>query len=312
MSKRKIAIGVDVGGSHISCKTYHLVSKQLVVGSLRSLPINNAGSLAEIIDSFKQLLAPVVINIAKDEMAGIGIAMPGPFDYYKGVALFSGTNAKFTQLNKVNMRRALAESLGLAPDFIRFINDATAFAVGEYFNGSLQGTNTSLAITLGTGFGAAFLEKGIPVIEDARVPKEGCLWYLPFAEGNADDYFSTRGLTKRFNALSGQAVEGVKAIADQHNTNSEAKAVFHDFGFKLIDFLKPWLQSFSVEKLVIGGNISKAFALFQGSMSTALKQEKLDVAIASSELLEDAAFIGAASLMDNDFYQSIEAELKHM
>ena len=310
--KKQIAIGVDVGGSHISCKSYDLNNKKLVKDSLKSMEINNGGSADEIVTSFIQLLQPCLSEMAKEEIAGIGLAMPGPFDYKNGIAMFSGENAKYSLLNGVDMRKALATRLGIEENKIRFINDATAFAIGEYFNGQLQGAEKALAITLGTGFGSAFLWDGKPVISDNTVPEGGVLWNEPFADGIADDYFSTRGLISRFSDQSGVVVEGVKPIAELYNTNSHSKDVFDDFGTQLAVLLSPWLKRFDVENLVIGGNISKAFSLFEGSFITELDKEGIKIKVAPSILLEDAAFVGAASLMNDQFYNSIEEQLEQM
>jgi len=81
---------------------------------------------------------------------------------------------------------------------IRFMNDASSFAVGEAWIGNAAGYKRSLFITLGTGFGSAFLEKGIPVVERDDIPPMGCLWHLPFRDGISDDYFSTRWIIKQY------------------------------------------------------------------------------------------------------------------
>jgi glucokinase len=312
MTNDQLSIGVDVGGSHISCKVYNLSEKKLLHNGLLSMEINNQGSADEILIVFEELLHACLSKIDQAQLAGIGIAMPGPFDYKNGIALFSGENAKFVQLKSVNLRTELAKRLVIEEKKIRFINDATAFAIGEYFNGFLKGTDKSLAITLGTGFGSAFLSKGKPVIESASVPKGGVLWNEPFETGIADDYFSTRGLIARFNALSGAKVQGVKEIADIHASNEYAKHVLDDFGTQLANLLSPWLKGFEAEKMVIGGNISKAFYLFEKSFKKQLSKLGVYTETSPSCLLEDAAFIGSAALLDEDYYKAIEQELEQM
>ena len=310
--EKRYAIGVDVGGSHISCTTYDLIQSKLVAGTTRSLPIDNKGSKENIINRFAELLTPSINNITSSELAGIGIAMPGPIDYESGLGLFSGDNAKYVNLCQVNIREELSSALNIDEQVIRFINDATAFALGEFFNGQLIGSKRSLAITLGTGFGAAFLSNGIPVLADEKVPKGGCLWYLSFENGIADDYFSTRGLVDRFEAKSNLNVKGVKEIAEKVVENAHAQAVFDDFGDKLASFLLPWLKSFEVENVVIGGNISKAFKHFENSLKRYIQTKGMNVKIEQSELLENSAFIGAAALLNDEFYTSIKKQLKYM
>ena len=77
-------------------------------------------------------------------------------------------------------------------------------------------------------------------------------------------------------------------------------------------FLSPWIKSFKVEKLVIGGNISKAFPLFETPLKLELEREKLGIDIRPSSLLENAAFIGSAVLLNNEFYVAVKEQLKYM
>ena len=311
-SEKRYAIGVDVGGSHVSCTTYDLIQNKLVTGTTNSLSIDNKSSKENIINRFAELLSPSINNIISSDFAGIGIAMPGPIDYENGLGLFSGDNAKYVNLCQVNIREELSTALNIDEQVIRFINDATAFTLGEYYNGRLMGSKRSLGITLGTGFGAAFLADDIPVLSGNTVPKGGCLWYLPFENGIADEYFSTRGLVDRFETASKLNVKGVREIADKVEGNKYAQEIFDDFGEKLASFLLPWLKSFEVESVVVGGNISKAFKHFENSMKGYMQSQGMDVKIEQSELLENSAFIGAAALLNDAFYESIKVELKYM
>jgi glucokinase len=54
-----------------------------------------------------------------------------------------------------------------------------------------------------------------------------------------------------------------------------AKEVFKEFGIDLFEFLKPWLEKFGVEKIVLGGNISLADDLFVPAIKNALTKEGL-------------------------------------
>ncbi|RUT78794.1 ROK family protein [Ancylomarina longa] len=310
--RKQISIGVDVGGSHISCAAYNLVDNILITESISHTDLNNQGSKDEIVGIFATLLNSCINKIDRDKLSGIGIAMPGPFDYVNGIGLFTGSNAKFQSLSNVNLKSELQQCLNLPEAQIRFINDATAFAIGEYFNGQLKGNKQALAITLGTGLGSAFLSDGIPVIVEGSVPENGCIWHFPFENGIADDYFSTRGLVNRFFERTGIKINGVKEIADMVENNSVAKELFVDFGEKLALFLSPWIKSFAVEAIVFGGNISKASNLFDGALINQLKKDDLQLKIAYSELQESAAFVGGAQLLNSEFWKSVKSQLQYM
>ncbi len=91
-----------------------------------------------------------------------------------------------------------------------------------------------------------------------------------------------------------------------------AQELFNDFGSKMVKFLKPWIQKFGIEVLVIGGNISRAFALFSDAMYDSLNNESIDLKIYISELKETASFIGSATLIDDTFYEEVLPSLSKM
>ncbi len=301
---KKIAIGVDVGGSHVSCMAYDLSEKKLLANTLSETDLNNQGMPDEVISAWGGVIKSTVDAVGIETVQGIAFAMPGPFDYLNGIPLFKGENGKYDNIYGINVPQKLRTYLNLDGDIpVRFINDATAFAIGEDQVGFAKNFQHSLSITLGTGFGSAFIKDGLPVVDGNEVPQSGCLWHLPFENGIADDYFSTRGLLNRYEQLSGQKLTGVKQIAELASSKTEAQDVFNDFGEKMGVFLAPWIQCFHLEVLVMGGNISRAYHLFENSLNEYLKKENLKINIAISELKESASFIGAATLIDNTFYQ---------
>ena len=77
-------------------------------------------------------------------------------------------------------------------------------------------------------------------------------------------------------------------------------------------FLKPWILKFGMEVFVIGGNISKAYPLFEKSLKTYLEGEDLKLEIAVSELGESASFIGSATLINDEFYEKILPAIRKM
>lgn len=244
---RTIAIGVDVGGSHVSCAACDIAEKKYLPETFAGNDVDNQGTVGEIIGSWALAIRRTINKVGLENVSGIGFAMPGPFDYANGIALFKGNNKKYENLYGYNIADALRKMMNLPDEFpIRFINDATAFAIGEDWIGKANGANRVLAITLGTGFGSSFLNNSLPVVSGPEVPDMGCIWYLPFEDGNADDYFSTRGLTNRYFEKTGIQLSGVKELAQQAANDSDAQALFVDFGNKLGVFLLPWMVTFGV------------------------------------------------------------------
>ncbi len=309
---KTIAIGTDIGGSHISCAAIDLASGEILRETLSERSVNNQAQASEIISIWSDALASAMAGIPLDKVKGIGFAMPGPFDYVKGICLIRGV-AKYENLYGFNIGDAISSSLEVPDDFlIRFMNDASSFAVGEAWAGSASKYARSLSITLGTGFGSAFISNRIPVVDGPEVPRLGCIYHLPYKNGIADDYFSTRGLLGRYKDATGKELSGVKELAELASTESIVSDLFVDFGENAAIFLAPWLKKFKAEILVIGGNISHAYSLFGSFFESQLKKENCNCKVAISELKEDAALLGSAYLLDDNFWKSVQHALPLM
>jgi glucokinase len=308
-----IAIGVDIGGSHISCGAVNLKINQLIPGTCFEAKVDNQASADNILDSWTGAIKQSIEVIGTVQIAGIGFAMPGPFDYVNGIGLFEGNNEKYPKLYGVNIVTEIRSRLQITDNIpIRFINDATAFAVSEAWIGVGQGTSRLIALTLGTGFGSAFISAGIPVLESDTVPEYGCVWHLPFKKGIADDYFSTRWFEKSYLKLTGKNVNGVKEISELFDTDSVARELLIEYGTNMGDFLAPWIRKFDAGQIVIGGNITGAFDKFGKYLLQSLANHHIDCGVALSILKENAAIIGAARLIDEGFFVKIKPLLKKM
>lgn len=312
--KNNFAIGIDIGGSHICCAAFDLVEKKLLEHTFAESKLDNHAAAHIIFSCWAKTIQTTIDKVGKENVVGLGFAMPGPFDYEKGIPLFTGDNNKYENIFGLNVRETLIQLLGLPDEFpIRFMNDATAFAVGEEWFGKAIGVKKLLSITLGTGIGSAFIDNSLPVPSGDNVPLNGCVWHLPFKIGIADDYFSSRGLVKRYHRNTGISIDGVKEIALAAENDEMAKEVFKEFGIDLFKFLKPWLEKFGVEKIVLGGNISLAADLFVPSIKTELAKEGLSsISIDISELGETAAIIGGARLIEPDYWLKIKEVIKDM
>jgi glucokinase len=303
---KKFAIGVDIGGSHISCAAVNLQEKKLLQKSFYETDVDNNSPAPEILNSWASALNQALSFVENDELAGIGFGMPGPFEYPNGIARFEQVE-KYYGLNGVNVAEELLKLITVPkPLPLRFMNDASAFAAGEAWVGAAAGTSHSVSITLGTGFGSAFISNGVPVVSGQNVPRQGCVWHLPYKDSIADDYFSTRWLVKRYNELTGFNVSGAKAIAIDAQNSEIARRVFVEYGTNMGTFISPWLKKFDAGVLVIGGNIAAAYPLFGPSFEKALKEAGVKTALKLSALKEHAAIMGSARLLDEKYWEKVK------
>ncbi|HRY33613.1 MAG TPA: ROK family protein [Bacteroidales bacterium] len=304
---KQFAIGIDIGGSHITSVAVHLLKREFVEGSKARSEVNSQASALEILEKWSSTIARSMQKVDVNQLAGIGFAMPGPFDYHEGIARFRGVK-KYDQLNGINVREVISTRLDLPENLpVRFMNDATSFAVGEAWMGEASGYDKVVALTLGTGFGSSFVEQGIPVESGEKVPPQGCLYHLPYGETIADDHFSTRWFIGQYLIRKGVEVKGVKELAELYSQNLIVQDLFKTFGRNLGNFIAPWLRRFDAECLVIGGNITQSYHLFKDSFcQTLISNDIQDLHCYISSLGEDAALCGSVRLADDAFYAALD------
>ncbi len=306
---KNIVIGVDVGGSHITSAAVDLGNLTIVDGTLFSNKVNSKGSKEEIFESWAKAISRSIKSVSLTGTKRISFAIPGPFQYKKGIAMFE-INDKYENLYQVSVSDELPAFLEEDDVAFRYLNDATSFGVGVARIGEAKEYHKVIALTLGTGFGSCFITDGIPQVNTPDVPEDGCLWDKPFRQGIADEYFSTRWFKKRYLELSSTEIKGVKEIAEADNEFS--KAVFNEFGNNLAEFMAPVIRKYKPDLIVLGGNISNASNQFLPATKEKLSSEDLNVKFIISSLMEEAAIIGSARLFEPDFWSEVKKDLPNI
>jgi glucokinase len=254
---------IELGGSHVSSALVELGSGR--VQGLTRVSLEPDAPRAELLS---------MLRAAADRVrpAGtIGFAVPGPFDYDRGICLIRGLG-KLESLYGVELPAALDVTA-------RFVNDAESFLLGEWVAGAARGHERAVGITLGTGLGSAFLAGGELVREGAGVPPNGDLHTVPFRGGAVEDLISGRGICLRGGSDAETLAERAAA------GDASALATFASFGADLAEFLEPWLRAFQPTVVVVGGGIARAWRLFCGGLpALAVPARRADT----------AALIGAA------------------
>ena len=299
-----MVLGADIGGSHITIAKVDLQNISEKVEVVAHQKVNAKGSEEEIFAAWEASFKKAIESLNGETLEGIGIAMPGPFNYQTGVSLMQNQD-KFDALYNKNVKEELASRLGIEASKIRFANDAACFGMGEAFVGQLKSFKKSLAITLGTGFGSTFLDEGFPISEGDTVPNGGELWDEPCLDSIADACFSTRWFTTRYNQVTGKEIKGVKDLVDMPKGTPEVDQIFGEFAKNLAEFLTPWLQKFNGESVVVGGNIANAWSFFIDELNANFERLGIQPKMSMSTLQEQAALLGAARLVDDAYYNKL-------
>lgn len=291
---KRYAVGADIGGSHICSAVIDLQQGELCTEPI-STPVDCTGQAVEILDAWADNIHQSICASGLP-VSQIGMAFPGPFDYPKGISLINGV-CKFDHIYALRVSDSLRGWMSLSDEVdFRFVNDASAFALGECLGGAARDAERVVALTLGTGVGSGFVSEHKLVVSGSEVPANGWVYCLPFEQGIADDAFSTRWICRRYEQLTGQQIDGARQAAERYDHDPAAQQLFEEYGQRLAAFAGPLLERFGSNTLLLGGNISRAYPLFGQAMTRQFAAENRKIDLRISTLLDRAALIGAASL----------------
>jgi glucokinase len=279
-----LVAGVDIGGSHITAALVDLEVRRVLPSFSARKSINAKEDAASIINNWCEAICDV-FETQPALHKRIGIAMPGPFDYEKGISLIKNQD-KYEALYGLNVKELMAERLGVSPADIRLMNDAGCFLQGEVVGGAARGYKSAVGVTLGTGLGSASFKDGLA--EDAN------LWCAPFKDSIAEEYISSRWLVNRYQEVCNGKVANTREMVDLIPSDDRIKEIFEEFGANLAAFLAPFIRQHDPEVVVIGGNIAKSSDWFLPRVESDLQEQGIDIPLRIARLGEHAHIMGAA------------------
>ncbi len=282
---------LEVGGTHVTAGWVQPDGWQVSGLTRTDLPAD--GSAEALVGA----LAAAATGLGAAPGAAWGIAMPGPFDYARGVAHYAGVG-KFEALAGIDLRSALYEALPQRPGSLCFSNDASAFLIGEWLIGAARGSTRCVAITLGTGIGSAFLDRGDVIDSGGSVPPQAEVHLLSHAGRLLETWVSRRAIRAAYALASGspEASTDVKEIAARARAGDQAAGQAFTAAFVVLgEVLGPWLERFGADLLVVGGSISGAWDLIEQPLRRGLSRySDCHFSIVTAARPELAALVGAA------------------
>ncbi|WP_421944731.1 ROK family protein [Pedobacter sp.] len=278
-----IILGVDIGGSHISSALVNIKNGKILDGTSFRKKIDAHAKTAEIISVWCEVIEKS-LNTA-EHSGEIGIAMPGPFDYGNGISYMKGMG-KYDALYGLDVGQLLLKELGSKVKSLRFVNDAGCFLQGELSHGLAAPYSSVMGFTIGTGFGSA---RGI-----SGLAKDANYWCHPFMGGICEDLFSSKWFVAKYNQYAGKTTTNVKELIENADCGNPLLQVFDEFSMNMGVFLTQIYKKENFDCVVLGGNISKASALFLPQLKYYLNTMSISSTVYISAKGEDAALIGAA------------------
>jgi predicted NBD/HSP70 family sugar kinase/mannose-6-phosphate isomerase class I len=295
-------IALDVGGSHVSASLFNAGSAGKECLRVVRKHIDAFEPANQIIHTIAQSIQEVAGN---EKSSVIGIAFPGPFDYKTGVSAIANVGGKFEKMYGLHVKQALQDIFDADNTTIRFANDAHCFAIGAAHCYRLK-QKASLFLTLGTGFGSAFIVDGQLQEEHPAFNGTGGFFHHSFLRGTADDYFSTRWFLHEYRQRTGTTLGSVKELATR--TTDDSVEIFNDFGDNLGNFLVNHLKDHECEELILGGSISKSAHLFLPRLQEQLRLSKRDIDIIFCDDTEECILTGAALLAEQQHQEEMSLE----
>jgi glucokinase len=274
----KRIIGIDMGGTKIQAG---LVEAGAVL-SEHYLPVNNRDTQEGVLDT----LCKSIDAVMGPETIGIGIGVPTLVELETGV-VFDMQN--IPSWDEVPLKAKLEARYGLP---VRVNNDANCFAMGERVYGDGRRFDHFVGVTLGTGMGTGIIMNG-QLVSGAHCGA-GEFGSIPYRDSILEDYCSGKFFRKR-TGIDGLTLKNQALAGDR-----EAGQVFEEFGQHLGDALAILLHALDPQAVILGGSISRDFALYEQSLRDRLSRfpyRRLvrDLIILPSRLTHSAV-LGAASL----------------
>jgi glucokinase len=273
--ERPLALGVDVGGTKV--KAALVGGKGSIIGGVGVIDSHSHEDADTIMTSLCGGLACIMSRF-DSPVVGVGIGMPGPFDYERGISYIRGLD-KYDSLYGMNIGERLRECLALpSATPLSFITDAAAFAFGECAFGAGRHFSRVLAITLGTGCGSAFVVNGdFATMEGVGASPDGYIYSMPYRDSCVDDYISRRGILNLWHCVyeqkarkAGTSLDEDLDVADlaRHALRGDrvTSELFETWGQMMAQAIAPAIEHLRPDCVIIGGAIGQSLALFRAPL----------------------------------------------
>ncbi|HZE33726.1 MAG TPA: ROK family protein [Actinoallomurus sp.] len=267
MSATTLTPSLEIGGTHVTAGLVELDGGRAKVLHHRREALDASGTADQIIDR----IAHCAAAIRAPHGSTWGAAVPGPFDYERGIGLFRGVG-KFESLYGARLEAPLRTRLPhIGP--MRFLNDAEAFLVGEWSAGAVRGHGRAAGLTLGTGIGSAFLAGGVAVTTGRTVPPEGRADLLTWDDRPLEESVSRRAIITSYERATGVRTD-VQEIATMARSGVRAAHDVLEHAFRTLGrALGPWWARFDASVVVVGGAMAGSWDLIKPALAAGIETE---------------------------------------
>lgn len=304
--------GVDVGGTNIVCG---ILDESGNVISKCKIPTESEKGHKPVLSNIAETLSKAAGNarIHFDEITTIGLGIPGLI--YPG----QGICKKSVNLNWENVDVA-SQLNALTGKSIYIDNDVRMYVYGEAIAGAGRGYHHVFGVTIGTGFGAAFINQGEILLGNRSMAGE--IGHVPLKDrgfdckcgqvGCLETIVSATGIVRQAKQKLAAGMPSIlsETVLRNHFTSADvakaceqgdalAKEVMAETGEALAYALSWIVPTLSPDAIIIGGGGALAGDLILEPMKAELDQRLLkdyvgSFVVKTAELNDDAGLIGSA------------------
>jgi len=315
--KKKVAIGIDVGGTNTVFGFVNEAGECVYESSILTHSDQDADQL------FSRLFKKISDDFKKYsdnyELIGIGIGAPNA-NYYKGTVELP-PNLNWGIVNVLE----IVKKYSPLPSAIT--NDANAAAIGEMVFGAAKGMKDFIVITLGTGLGSGIVvnsqlvygadgfagEIGHTIVDpngrECGCGRKGCLETYASASGIRRTVYELIGTTNIPSELRNMSynVLTAKDIADAANNGDKLALAAFDYTAKILGLkLADSVAHLSPEAIILFGGLALAGDLIFTPTKRYMEEYVLNIFKNKVKLLPSAlpgahaAVLGASALIWNE------------
>lgn len=292
MESKKVAIGVDIGGTKICAgiidETGNVCSPIRTIATCANAPDN------VIIDNLLSLLKETLSNAIEYEVLGIGIGCTGPLDLAKGMIL---NVENLPTLHNFPLREVVENQFSMT---VIMENDANAMIYAEALWGAGKQATSILGFTLGTGIGCAWIHE--EKIYQGHSYCSGEIWTSPYKDSILEDYVSGNAITRLYKEYTGKQLPAYRIAELARRGDLNALQAWDVFAQALAYALSWTVNMTDPEKIIIGGSILKSADLYWDKANQLFRRNICTSAsgcipLLPAQLGDSAGFIGAAALI---------------
>jgi len=257
-------VGVDLGGTKIEALALSPAGEERA----RLRIATPRGDYEGTLDAIAALVARCVDGLPADDIAGVGVGIPGSLSPMTGLV----RNANSTWLNGKPLHHDLQTRLPW-PCVVE--NDANCFALSEAADGAGAGYGTVFGVIIGTGVGGGIVIGGrshrglnalggewghnaLPWPDADEWPGESCYCGK---RGCIETFLSGPALQRQYAALSGENVDA-RIISERAEAGeAAANAALAAYSRRLAKALASVVNTLDPDVFVFGGGISNIDAV---------------------------------------------------